>query len=422
MDFQFPKGFFWGSASSAHQVEGGNHNDWMEWEKESAERLAEKAQGYWQPWQQEKFPEMLSPQNYISGRAADHYNRFREDFNIAKSLNQNAHRFSIEWSRIEPKEGKFNQEEIEHYREVIKALHGCGIEPFITLWHWTNPLWIRDIGGWENKKTIGYFIRYVQKISDSLGEEIKYWIPINEPTVYVGMSYVIGVSPPQVKSFRRGNRVLKNLIKAHKQAYELLHSKLDKGIMVGSAHNLHYHVPYRKWHSFDIIAVKILEYFRDTRHINWIKDCEDFIGLNYYYRDVVKFVFWGGRFGLVDIKNPNTEISDMGFNIYPEGIYHSLKNLKKYNKPIYITENGLADAKDEKRAKFIKEHLYWMAKAMQEGVDVRGYFHWSLLDNFEWDKGFWPRYGLVGVDYKTLERKIRPSALDYAKICRDNRI
>ena len=416
----FSAGFYWGTATSAHQVEGGNHNDWTEWEKANAERLAKEAKTKWQLWQQEKFPEMFKPENYVSGRACDHYNRFREDFDIAKSLGHNAHRFSIEWSRIEPEEGQFNEKEIDHYREVIAALRERGIEPFVTLWHWTLPIWISGIGGWENKKTIEYFLRYANKIVDSLGREIKFWMPINEPTVYVGHSYVIGVFPPQVKSFYRANNILKNLISVHKESYKLIHKKLGEKVMVGSAHNYHYHTPYRKWHLLDLLATGVLRYIRDTRSSKWSKDHEDFIGLNYYYRDTVKFVLGGGRFSMIDIKNPDKRVSDMGWEIYPEGIYHVLKDLKKYNKPIYITENGIADAKDEKRTKFIKDHLGWIHKAIEEGTDIRGYFYWSLLDNFEWDKGFWPRFGLVEIDYKTMERKIRPSAYEYAKICKEN--
>jgi len=170
---------------------------------------------------------------------------------------------------------------------------------------------------------------------------------------------------------------------------------------------------------FDRFSAKILDYVRERRSMKWTKNYEDFIGINYYYRDTVKFTL-GGRYILIDIKNPNTEISDLGWDIYATGIYYILKSLKNCNKPIYITENGLADAKDEKRERFIKEHLYCVAKAIKEGVDVRGYFYWSLLDNFEWDKGFWPRFGLVEIDYKTMERKIRSSARVYAEICKNN--
>lgn len=419
-NLNFPKDFFWGAATSSHQVEGGNINDWSEWEKENAERLANEAKNKWQKWQQEKFSEMFNPENYISGKACDHYNRFREDFDIAKSLGHNAHRFSIEWSRVEPKEGEFNEKEIEHYREVVLALRERGIEPFITLWHWTNPLWIEEIGGWENKKTIEYFLRYVEKIADLIGANIKFWIPINEPTVYVGHSYIIGAFPPQIKNFRRGNAVLKNLIESHKKVYKLLHNKFGDNVKVGSSHNFRYYTTYHKWSPLDYLAKKILNHISNIRHLSWLKNWQDFIGLNYYYRDTVKFVLWGGRFSLIDIKNPNKEISDMGWEIFPEGIYHILKYLKKYDKPVYITENGVADAKDEKREKFIKEHLFWIQKAIEEGADIRGYFYWSLLDNFEWDKGFWPRFGLVEINYETLERKIRPSAYFYRDIILKN--
>ncbi len=421
MRLEFPKGFYWGSATSAHQVEGNNHNDWSEWEKKNAPRLASFAQGkQWPNYILNKYPNPLQEENYISGKTADHYNRFREDFDIAKQLGHNAHRFSIEWSRIEPEEGKFDEKEIEHYREVIKSLRERGLEPFVTLWHWTSPIWIRDIGGWENKKTIEYFLRYVDKIINAFGTEIKFWLPINEPSVYVGHSYLIGIFPPAVKSVSRANKVLKNLISAHRQVYVLLHKKLSKEIMVGSAHNYHYHAPWQKWNPLDLLATKIINYYRDIRSSKWVKNYEDFIGLNYYYKDIVKFVGWGGRFGPIDIVVPQKNITDMGWEIYPEGIYHVLNDLKKYKKPIYITENGIADAKDEKRAKFIREHLHWVYKTIGEGVDVRGYFYWSLLDNFEWDKGFWPRFGLVEVNYRTLERKIRTSALEYKKNIQEN--
>lgn len=422
--YRFPDGFFWGGATSAHQVEGGNTNDWSEWEKENSERLtreAEKEFGHLANWPDIKTKAQY-PQNYISGKACDHYNRYEEDFDIAKSLGHNAHRFSIEWSRIEPEEGKWNEKEIEHYRNVLIALKKRNIEPFVTLWHWPLPLWIKNTGGWENKKTLKYFLRYTEKVIDSFGDKIKFWIPINEPTVYAGMAYIKGEFPPQVKSHIRGNRVLKNLISAHNEVYQLLHQKLGDSIMVGSAHNMHYHVPFNQSRFLDRLSAKFLDYIRDRRHLGWIKGNQDFIGLNYYYRDTVKFKISGGRLGLFEIKNPDKDVSDMGWDIYPEGIYWLLKKIKSFNLPIYVTESGLADAGDAKREKFIKEHLFWIGKAIDEGVDVRGYLYWSLFDNFEWNKGFWPRFGLVEVNYNTQERKIRESAKEYAKICESNEL
>ncbi|MEK7481920.1 MAG: glycoside hydrolase family 1 protein [Patescibacteria group bacterium] len=414
----FPARFYWGSSTSAHQVEGNNHNDWTEWEKENAERLAKEAKkkfGYLQNWPEIK-EQAQNPQNYISGRACDYYNRFEEDFDIAKSLGHNAHRFSIEWSRIEPEEGKFNEKEIEHYRKVIKALKSRGIEPFVTLWHWTNPLWIRDIGGWENKKTIEYFLRYVEKIVSKFDYEIKFWITLNEPEIYSSISYLKGEWPPQKRNPLSYLLVIENLIKAHREAYKII-KKIQPAVKVGIAKNNVYFEAYQN-KLINRLLKKIIDWWWNFYFLNRIKKYHDFIGLNHYFYNLIK----NFKFN----QNENREVSDLGWEIYPEGIYYVLKDLKKYGKSIYITENGLADAKDEKRGKFIKEHLYWVNKAIQGGVDVRGYFYWSLLDNFEWDKGFWPRFGLVEVDYsakggsasggKTMKRKIRKSALEYAKI------
>lgn len=395
MNLKFPLNFYWGAATSAHQVEGNNNNDWTEWEKANAQRLAQEAPHKWQKWQQEKFPEMFEPSNYISGRACDHYHRYEQDFDIAKSLGQNAHRFSIEWSRIEPKEGKFNQAEIEHYRQVILALRQRDLEPFVVLYHWTLPIWLAKKGGWLNPKAPYYFDRYVKIAAENFFEQVNFWLTVNEPDVYISHSYLKGVWPPQEKSIFKYFKVLNNLAKAHQMAFQSLHL-IDLNCQVGIAKNNIY-----------FKNIPLARYFWNDYFLKKIKDQQDFIGLNYYFCRCFP-------------KKKNLSISDLSWQIEPQGIYYVLKALKKYNKPIYITENGLADAKDEKRAKFIKEHLYWVHQAIQEGIDVRGYFYWSLLDNFEWDKGFWPRFGLVEVDYKTMERRIRPSAWEYAKICKSN--
>jgi beta-glucosidase len=340
---------------------------------------------------------------------------------MAKSLGHNAHRFSIEWSRIEPEEGKFDEKEIEHYRQVIIALRERGIEPFVTLWHWTNPLWIRDMGGWENAKTIDFFLRYVQKVINTLGKEIHFWLIINEPNVYTGMSYIQGDFPPCVKSLWRANKVLCNLIKANQQAYILIHEKFGSDVQVGSAHNLISHLPYNPNSLLDKFSAWFLNNLRNFKSFNWAKDYQDFIGVNYYHLEKIQFVLFGKRrwYFFRTYVNQNN-VADMNWEIYPDGLYTFLKKLKKYNLPIYITENGLADASDTKRANFIRAHLVQIHRAIAEGVNVKGYLHWSLLDNFEWDKGYWPRFGLVAVDRATQKRTIRPSALEYAKIAETN--
>lgn len=409
----FPKDFYWGASTSAHQVEGGNRNDWTEWEKENSARLAKEALTKLYPDHVlNDFPGPLRRENYVSGASVDHYNRYEEDFDIAKSLEHNAHRFSIEWSRIEPERGRFDEREIEHYRRVIQALKKRGIEPFVTLWHWTNPIWIRDIGGWENKETINYFIRYAEKVAVSLGGEVRFWLTVNEPETFARHGYLMFCGRPQVKkSIFKYFRVLKNVLKAHEKTYSAI-KKLNKNFQVGFTESLVYFESYDYW-PHNLLLTNMLEWARNNPFLHQFAEHSDFIGLQYYFHSRIRLSSksqWGIQF------NENKQVSDMGWEIYPEGIYKVLNNLAKHKKPIFITENGLADTKDSKRARFIEDHLKWIYRAVKEGIDVRGYFYWSLLDNFEWQSGFWPRFGLVAVDHKTMERKIRKSALKYKDI------
>src|SRR3989344_2500880 len=406
---KFPKGFYWGAGASSHQVEGNNKNNWTVWEKENAERLADKAKHTWQLWQLELFPEALNSRNYTSGKATDHYNRFKEDFDIAKSLGHNAHRFSIEWSRIEPEEGKFNKKEIEHYRTVISELKARGIEPFVTLWHWTVPLWLADKGGWANRKTAHYFSRYAAKMANELGIDVKYWVTINEPLVYSGHSYLKGEWPPQKRSLRLYLKVLRHLEDAHRHAANAI-KIIDRDAMVGIAkHNIFLE---SNRGSVNKLIKNLVDWWWNYHFISNIKKHIDFIGLNNYFHSRINY-------GINE--NLNSDVSDLGWELYPESVYQTLKGLKRYKKPVIITENGLADAKDNQRAQYIKEVLVYVHKAIREGVDVRGYLYWSLTDNFEWNKGFWPRFGLVEIDYKNnLKRKVRESAKEYAKIIAEN--
>lgn len=407
----FPENFFWGAATSSHQVEGNNHNDWSEWEKTNAERLVKEAKDNWQKWQQEKFPEMFDPQNYISGRVCDHYNRFAEDFGIAKFLGHNAHRFSIEWSRIEPEEGKFDDGEIEHYRQVLRVLKNSGLEPFVTLWHFSLPVWFSEKGGFKNKNSSEIFARYCGYVVEKLGGMAQFWITINEPEYYAQESYLTGMWPPQKKSRTSQLIVIHNLIRAHCRAYKVI-KKLNQNAQVGIAKNNIYFEAYK-----DRLINRALKKFKDWwwnfYFLHQIRNCQDFIGLNHYFHNRIHYGF---------NKNEHRRTSDMGWELYPQAIYHVLVDLKRYQKPIYITENGLADAQDKKRGWFIFETLKNVSQAIEEGVDVRGYLHWSLMDNVELDKGFWPRFGLLEIDYKTLERKIRPSAKFYRDICMANGI
>lgn len=385
---KFPEDFLWGSATSAYQVEGGIENsDWSTPHQKNGGGPA--------------------------STACDHYNRYEADFDLLKKLNQNAHRFSIEWSRIEPESGKFNEKELEHYWKVLHSLKRQDVKSTVTLFHWTLPSWMAKIGGWANKKSIFYFSRFAERVYEEYREMVDFWVTTNEPMTYAGESYFLGKRPPRKKNPMLFLKVINNQIVAHKKVYEVFH-KAKIPVRVGVAKNNSYFEPFCFWSPLDKLSVFLVRYFWNEKFLNKIRNHLDFIGLNYYFHD--KIIFPGIR------RNENKVVNDLGWEIYPEGIYHVLKELKKYKKPIYITENGLADAKDNKRLDFIKDHLYWVHKAIKEGADVKGYFHWSLMDNFEWEKGFGPRFGLIEIDYKTLERKPRPSAFYYAEICKNNQL
>lgn len=323
-----------------------------------------------------------------SGQAADHYNRFRDDFALAKKLGHTAHRFSIEWSRVEPKRGNWDKREIAHYREVLHELRRLGLVSFVTLHHFTNPVWLKS--GFENPESVERFGRYVEKVVEELGGLVDFWITINEPMILALKRYWLGSWPPGVERAPwRVWLVVRSLARAHRLAYQIIHKRLPKAHVGVAQHFVARLSPLADWwfnHSF----------LRKTRGTH------DFIGVNYYFPRVV--VGWSG---------PR---SDMGWPIVPAGLTDVLLSVRQYKKPIYVTENGVADAQDRLRADFIRDHVRAIEAAQALGADVRGYLYWSLLDNFEWDKGFGPRFGLVEVDYKTMERRVRPSAYVYKAI------
>lgn len=405
MNLKFPHNFLFGASTASHQVEGNGNNDWTVWEKEHAERLVEEAKKKeWPPYILQLYPNPLQVENYISGRACDHYNRFEEDFDIAKSLGHNAHRMSVSWSKVEPEEGKFDERELQHYYQVAHALRQRGIEPLVTLWHWPLPLWLRDKGGWENPKTAEYFARYAEKVVKALDQHISYWITLNEPEVYCMNGYVRGNWPPQIKSWFRAIRTYKNLARGHRKAYKIIKA-INADAHVGFAvNNTHF-----KSHGGPVnyVIKRFADRYWNESMYRMTKGDFDFIGLNFYFHSGID---WGFN------KNQNKVLSDVGWEIDPKGIYSVLRRLRKWGRPIIITENGVADARDIYRATYIENSLYWVERAINDGAAVQGYLHWSLLDNFEWSKGYWPRFGLVEIDYRTLERKIRPSAWRYKEI------
>jgi beta-glucosidase len=415
----FPKDFMWGGSTAAHQVEGNNHNQWSVWELANAERLAKGSPGLhpnsgayhrfsqlpvWKDVQEQA----TDPNNYISGKAIDHYSRFREDFDIAKQLNLNSFRFTIEWSRLEPQEGQWNQEAFDHYKTYIAELKKRDLEPVMNIFHWTLPVWFADKGGFEKKRNLKYFERFVHKVAQELLTHVRYVITLNEPNVYATFSYLTGEWPPQKANPLIFARVYWNLTRAHKKAYYLLKQQ-KPSLQIGIAAQLA-NVQAKRPHSIsDELVTHYMRYWWNWWFLKRIKREQDFIGLNYYFTDYYRFML-----GMVR-DNPKVPVNDMGWYMEPEGIYPLLVRLwAHYKKPIIITENGVADMHDQYRRWWIEETIVAMERALSEGVELKGYFHWSLLDNFEWATGWWPKFGLVSVNRHNMKRTIRPSAKWFA--------
>jgi len=402
----FPDNFLWGAATSGHQVEGNNLNsDWWEWEQSG----------------HGKEP---------SGEACQHYQLYKEDFDLAKSLSHNAHRFSIEWSRIQPGKNEWDPDALKHYIGVVDYLRSLDIEPIVTLHHFTNPSWWLRSGGWVNRKNEDLFLRYVEKVVTALSDKVKFWVTINEPMVYVYHSYIKGYWPPQEKSFVRGKLALDNMAASHIKAHRLIHSiygrKKSGPPYVGIAHNMIDFIPCLENFRNNFV-VNLRHWLFNLRFLNVLhkRNALDYIGLNYYTRHLIDGNGWSLN-GLINAlcqnDHDNLQKNSLGWEIYPEGLYNILMGLKRYKLPVYIMENGICTSDDSVRWDFIRDHLKAVSGAINKGVEVKGYIYWSFLDNFEWDKGFQPRFGLVDVDYNTFKRTVRESAKKFAKVCQTNRL
>lgn len=401
-NLKFPKDFLWGAATSAYQIEGNNSNsDWWRWEEMG--KTKEK-----------------------SGRACDYWHKFKEDHNLLEELGVNSYRLSLEWASIEPAENCFSRENLDYYRKILKDLKSRKIKTVVTLWHWTSPLWFADKYGFHHKKSSEIFSRYCQKVRDELGDWIDIYVVFNEPMVPLGMGYLGGAFPPGYKNPFKFYRALSNITRAYIKVYEIIHQKYPQS-QVGISYLYNWY----EEKGFGPVGLlnKISQWFRIDLLGNKIKDYQDYIGIDYYRIGRMKF---NRRRIKLDAKNQNyfgfTVEEDkknvMKWITYPEGIYKVLKEAQeKYKLPIYILENGLPTnigLDDWQRIDFIESHLKFVKKALSEGVDVKGYFHWSLLDNYEWLYGYGPRFGLVEIDYKTLERKPRKSFYTYGKIIAEN--
>lgn len=402
----FPKGFLWGTASAAHQVEGDNRNsDWWEFEQQPG-RIAN---------------------GDTSEVACDHYHRYREDFALLHELNQNAHRLSIEWSRIEPAEGEFDSRQIRHYRDVLGELREQAILPMVTLHHFSNPQWFARKGGWAVSGADEAFVPFVRRVVDELGDLVGMWSTINEPSIYAAQGWMTGEFPPgHTGDFRGQYRVARNLYRAHELAYRAIKKRWPDSA-VGLSHHKFLFQPASS-RRVDRLAARAAQMVVDQwpvgRRLRKIVEASsDYIGIAHYWGQVCAFDPRAPQQQFVRRFNPpGLPTTEMGFAADPSWMRQVLNELRRYGKPVYITENGLATLDDAWRERYLIDILSNVLMALEDGVDVRGYFHWTNMDNFEWARGYSAHFGLVAVDRNTLERTIRPSGRLYARIATANSI
>lgn len=425
--------FLWGAATSSHQIEGHNrHNDWWAWESTGA-----------------------IDGGVRSGAATDHWNRFREDLGLARDLGLTSYRFSIEWSRLEPSEGKWDSAAMDWYSELIDECGRLGLVPMATLHHFTLPGWLAEQNGFSHEGAPKRFAAYASRVARSLGSRVPLWCTVNEPLVLATGSYLGRFMPPAQYDPKAASQTCYNLLKSHVLAYDILKGEISKRegpfrerpLEVGFAHNMLHFVPERHYHPLEIVVARALSGLYNDAWLAAVNGEKqrfgllgvlplapqlaqarrrrtfDFIGVNYYTK---AYVQWRPRakskeraaelpLGISFARRRETA-SDLGWAIDPAGFRHMLAKLRRFNAPVYVTENGIADANDQFRQAYLLRHLREVAHAKANGLDIRGYYHWSLLDNFEWIKGFWPRFGLYSVDYETLARTARKSAYFYREL------
>lgn len=416
----FPRSFKWGTATASHQVEGNNvHSDWWAWEQ---------------------LPNTIHGGDK-SGAACDWWGgRYKDDFDLAAEGGQNAHRMSIEWARVEPRPAIWDEDALQQYREILQALHRRGLEPMVTLCHFCHPQWFTERGGWERADAAHLFERYVRKVVKTLSDLVSVWCTLNEPNAFWISAYVAGVFPPGKTDVRLSQQVNANMYRAHVTAYHAVHA-LQPEAQVGWAMYIRLLDPARPEFAPDRwVAKRQHNIFNDAwarasvdGYLRTVfgrvsapegKGALDWIGVNYYTRDMVAFdisrprELFGRRFF-----NPADELSETGFIAsYPEGLYRALRWANQFGKPIYVTESGVEDSSDTLRPRYLLSHLRQVWRATNFNWPVCGYFHWTLVDNFEWERGWSQRFGLYALDTATQQRTPRPSAHLYAEICKSSSI
>ncbi|AAU92142.1 MULTISPECIES: GH1 family beta-glucosidase [Methylococcus] len=439
--YEFPERFLWGAATSAYQVEGSP--------------LADGAG----PSNWHRF--CRQPGRILNGdtgdTACDHYRRFREDVALMKALGLSAYRFSIAWSRIFPEgKGRINWRGIAHYQALVETLLEHGIRPMATLHHWDLPAALEDLGGWANRDSAGWFADYAHTVIRALGNEIDLWATLNEPWVIMDAGYVSGVHPPGHRSLKDAPWVTHNLLRAHALAVQAF--RADGRGQIGLVVNLEpkyaltdsrddraaaerAHAYMNRQYLDPVLHGAYPDELAEISALHWpsfesedlrvIQEPIDYLGINYYTRAVVRHDPSGGPLEVTAVPQRGVEHTEMGWEVYPQGLKDVLAWVKaRYGDiPLYITENGAAFADpegengridDTRRIAYYRSHLRALHEAIAQGVDVRGYFAWSLLDNFEWTYGYARRFGLVQVDPLTQRRIPKASAGFYAEVAQTN--
>jgi beta-glucosidase len=398
--------FLWGVATSAFQLEGSPHADWTSWDA------------------------ILD----TAPNVTNHYHLYREDLELLKELGVNAYRFSIEWSRIQPRENVWDEKAVEHYQEIIHILRENNIEPMVTLHHFTHPLWFIKKYPWHNSASIEKFLAYTEKILSAV-KGVRYWITFNEPYVLLLGGYLEGCMPPGISDASLALKALENILICHGKTFDMIHADVPNA-MVSVAHNMAALAPWNRWNPFDRLIANIAKYFYNHSLLDAfltgrlyvkfpfrkpieltvpIKNKLDFFGVNYYTRVHMRFNPFR-KMG-VELRHRDIDgygLTDMGWEIHPRGLAKLLRYASKLNVPLLITENGIATRNDRRKIKFMKRHVDTIEQCIQDGIDVRGYFYWSLIDNYEWLQGLDARFGLYQVDFSTLERKPTKAALYYS--------
>lgn len=453
--FRFPDNFLWGVATSHFQIEG--HPD------EMSNQLSD-----WAAWAGQD-GKILDCSN--ASRACDFFTRYKQDIDLCKGLNMNSFRMSLNWPALHPTREEClspDNPTIAYYKDVLKTLKAQGFKTFVTLFHFCLPRWLSEIGGWNNPLTIEEFEKFTRRAMEEFGEYVDYWVTINEPLAYAYQGYICGIWPPgYTGNYGRAFEAIRGMLTGHSLAYKEIHRQKPDAKVSFTLHWIPFY-PRNKYSPMD----RLVTYLRDvvfnhifmqaiqTGRLNFpwplnleaplkklsgpiagLKDSIDFLGINYYTRQICEFEpswppdLFGKQSNIVE-----NEQSGLGWEIYPQGLYDLLtEGLRPYRtdskgrlREIFITENGLANIysaelsdgdwslDDDVRARYLVSHLVAMHRAIAAGANVKGYLHWSLLDNFEWAEGLRARFGLVRVAYPTLERQARNSALLYADIARQN--